>query len=230
MILQSITDDLARLYQMDAAPPVAPWLVSRARYRRYCTRFAHLDPQRAEMLLLVPQSEGIDVGLYIAPEVTRRLQQTDPRTQLDQHNLAAACVAIEGISHFLCVWWKWSHELPCSLLELELQAEIDKYLLCRHWLRAQGNPGNDLLGSLFEHYALAGGMDAEAAERYHRANALAHHFCHTLAACRTQEPAVQRARAFYRLTHWQKLRWLVASDSLHSIDRSGMGRACGGLG
>lgn len=210
MMLQSISEDLARLYHIEHPPPLAPWLVSRARYTRYCERFAHLDPQRQEMLLLVPHADGLDVGLYIAPAIVHRLHRTDPRRRLDANNLADACVAIEGVSHFLCLWWKWSHELPCSLLELELQAEIDKYLLCRQWLRAQGETGGKLLPALFEHYALAGGMDAEAAERYHRANRLAHHFCHTLAASRTQEPALRRAQAFYRLTHWQKIRALIS--------------------
>ena len=43
-------------------------------------------------------------------------------------NVADYWTALEGVSHFLYLAWNAGHDKPVSLLELEMQAEIDKYV------------------------------------------------------------------------------------------------------
>lgn len=206
MPLNHLASDLQQLYRIEPMPPVMECLISAGHYARYCRRQPAADPTSREAIVVEQHPTHIDVGLYIAPAIMEHITRDPPWQHLHGGNIDDSCVAIEGISHLVCLWWKVHRELPCSLLELELQAEIDKYLLCSQWLREQGHAHRGLMGRLFHHYYLTGGMTAVAAQRYRRASRLAWHFCRRgdghLATL------VARARDFYRLTHWQKLRVL----------------------
>ncbi len=204
MILHEIASGLQQLYRIDPIPPLESCLISSEVYRAYCRSHTDHDPAVRETLLIEQREDACEIGLYIAPDILQHLAVDNPRVCLHADNLDAACVAIEGVSHLTYVWWKFHREVPCSLLELELQAEIDKYLLCAQWLRAQGRQEPALMAQLFHRYTLCGGMSAPAAERYQRASVLAWRFCHGHAGPRL----LTHARDFYRLTHWQKLRTL----------------------
>lgn len=214
MILDAIASELQQLYRLDAIPRVGQFLVGACDFRTWCAHHPQVDPQCRETLLIDRQDDAIHVGLYIAPAILETLARHNPARCLRADNLDAACVAIEGVSHLLYVWRRLQEEIPCSLLELELQAEIDKYLLCTHWLRQQGAPRYTLLSRLFHHYAVGGGISETAARRYHTASALAHQFCATLDAGPMRRHQTHRllttVRHFYRLTHWQKLRHVHA--------------------
>lgn len=213
MNLAPIAAELQQLYRIDPMPPLAECLISTERFQDYCRTHPTVDATTRETLIIEQHATHVDVGLYIAPEILERVRRNPPWHNLHADNVDATCVAIEGVSHLVCLWWKQHRELPCSLLELELQAEIDKYLLCSRWLAQQGRPRTQLLTRLFHHYALGGGMTGEAAQRYHRASRLAWQFCR-----RDQDrlsTLVTDARDFYRLTHWQKLRALPLEPKGH---------------
>lgn len=213
MILEAIAQELAALYHLEDCPPITPFLVGHQKFTAYCHIHPHLDTRCRETLLIEADREGLQVGLYVAPSILHTIEAVDPRTTLHRGNIDAACAAIEGVSHLLCFLWKTTRDIPCSLLELELQAEIDKYLLCAAWLRRQGESATLLLARLFQDYRLLGDLTPEAAWRYRRASYLAEQFCAVL------EHEYQRrhrlgdlrsvARQFYRLSHWQKLQQTV---------------------
>ena len=70
--------------------------------------------------------------------VLARLARRDPFAALTQHNLADYLTVAEGVSHFVYVAWNAGFDKPVTLLELELQAEVDKYVLGAWLLREQG--------------------------------------------------------------------------------------------
>ena len=45
--------------------------------------------------------------------------------------------ALEGVSHFVYFAWNAGYDKPVSILELEMQAEIDKYIATFTLLRRQ---------------------------------------------------------------------------------------------
>ncbi len=49
--------------------------------------------------------------------------------------------ALEGVSHFVYLAWNAGHDKPVSLLELEMQAEVDKYV-GSYWLMRRQLPGS----------------------------------------------------------------------------------------
>lgn len=210
MRLFQIAQDLAQLYRFDESPIPEQFLLDPACFQAWCAAHPECNPRTDETLIVAAADDGVDVGLYIAPHVLEHLAAAPPHERLTGRNIQAACLAIEGVSHLLCVLWKLEHGQTCTQLELELQAEIDKYLLCAQWLRRQGASAKELLPLLFEHFTLAGGMDAAGAERYHAASALAERFCRALETTYQQPHRLPdlavHMRAFYRLSHWQKLR------------------------
>src|SRR6202030_239021 len=51
------------------------------------------------------------------------------------------CTALEGVSHFVYSTWRLGRDLPVSLLELETQAEVDKYAVTVFLLADQQGGG-----------------------------------------------------------------------------------------
>lgn len=213
MILQRCAEAMQDYYQLDAVPDPQEFLIDPETFGRYCARHPHINPQCDETLLIESVDGCAHVGLYIEPRLLARVAASTPEQVLHAGNIAETCTVIEGVSHLVCLCWKVEQRMPCTQLELELQAEVDKYLLCSTWLRQQGRSASLLLTTLFANYHLAGGVTGAAAGRYHRASQLAARFCHVLEQSYQRRHRLPRlmdcARDFYRRTHWQKLRYLA---------------------
>ncbi len=80
------------------------------------------------------------VSLYLDPGLLERLRREDPMVRLHDGNVADYCKALEGVSHFLYLAWNAGHDRPVSILELEMQAEVDKYV-ASYWLLRRQLPG-----------------------------------------------------------------------------------------
>jgi len=92
------------------------------------------------------------MSLYLDPELLERLDRADPMERLHDGNVADYWTALEGVSHFLYLAWNAGHDKPVSLLELEMQAEVDKYV-ASYWLMRRQFPDRfpaELLRLLFE--------------------------------------------------------------------------------
>ncbi len=81
------------------------------------------------------------LSLYLDPALLRRLEAADPLERLHGGNVADCLTALEGVSHFLYLVWNASHDRAVSLLELEMQAEVDKFIVS-HWLLRRQVPGH----------------------------------------------------------------------------------------
>ena len=82
--------------------------------------------RRGEVLFVVERADGAEVALWIEPGA--RSQRGDGWLG-SPGRFRRACLAAEGVSHFVFVAFRADHALETSELELELQAEIDKWAL-----------------------------------------------------------------------------------------------------
>ncbi|MBI2501347.1 MAG: hypothetical protein HYW02_07840 [Deltaproteobacteria bacterium] len=142
-----------------------------------------IQPIEREETLFIKERDGlIEIGLYIDPKIFENLKRFPPEQRLSGSNLDSFCTAVEGVSHFLMVSYRIQQRQPISLLELELQGEIDKYLLCLLTLERQkrDEPLRELKNTLFERFSLFQSLAAEEQDRYHLANRLAHQYCRKL--------------------------------------------------
>lgn len=173
-----------------------------------------------EQLVIVESADdGVELGLYIDAAVLDRLARRSPFDVLDESNLQDYCTALEGVSHFHYVIWSSTRQRPVSLLELELQAEVDKYVTGLQLLARQGGGRYvpDWHRRLFDRAGYAGGLDRTSLQRYVLANRHAARFCRALDEryLKTRRTSVvgwlQALRRFYRYGHGEKLRHVACA-------------------
>lgn len=102
---------LCRMYGIDDAPAVDDFI-------RPCD--AGID---REVLLIRQTDDGVEVAVHV------------PQSALGDPKALAfddLCQVVEGVSHFVFLAERTRRDLPLTQLELELQAEVDKYVLFVH--------------------------------------------------------------------------------------------------
>jgi hypothetical protein len=85
----------------------------------------------------------------------------------------------EGVSHFLYVAHTAAHGRTVSLLELEAQAEVDKFAVCllHRWGEGVGAWAEELLERLFQRVSYRERLSPQERWRYQEANRLSRLFC-----------------------------------------------------
>src|SRR5688572_31679697 len=208
--LASLQAALAEIYDLPATPDIADFLLTDR------ARLAHVNEARAsdEQLIVAEEGDTLSLALYIDAKVLARLARRDPFTALTQHNLADYLTVAEGVSHFVYVAWNAGFDKPVTLLELELQAEVDKYVLGVWLLREQGDGRfpSELHRALFERTRVDPVAAAGRIGLYHTASNYAARFCRRVGALvSAQRRGVRRdllaeLRRFYRWGNVRKLR------------------------
>ena len=218
MVLRGLQTLLGRLYDVDLSHDVYDFLVTDRRVIGASTNERRtLD----EELLLAETTDGAGAGvaLYLDPELLRRLEAADPRDALTEHNLADYCTALEGVSHFVYSTWGLQRDLPVSLLELETQAEVDKYAVTVFLLAGQQGGQSypaHVHARLFDRVSFDARLEPDQYERYRTAHALAARYCRRLERRFVNrgtpkiEAMVRELRSFFRLRHSAKLRHALA--------------------
>lgn len=170
--------------------------------------------QRTIREQVLVQKEGMDVwlSLYLDSEVYRRFSQFGASGQMGGNQAVDFCLAAEGVSHFLYLCWNANFEREVTQLELELQAEVDKYLLLLDHVAEESRA--HLHPWLFECCEFDEGLNEEEQNRYEKANQYASRYCmgleqRYLRMGNTQE-MVRELRRFYRKGHTQKIQMIDA--------------------
>jgi hypothetical protein len=175
------------------------------------------DPATDEQVFVVEEEQGVRLGLFIESGVLDRLARRDPLQALDEHNLPDFCTALEGVSHFHYLVWSLARGRNVSLLELELQAEVDKYAAALALMTQQraGRFPASLHARLFHAVSFLPQPDEISRRRYQEANRHAARFCRSLEErflrARRQRPELWLAelRRFFRRGHQEKIRQLA---------------------
>src|SRR5580692_4564093 len=218
MVLRGLQSILGRLYDVDLQYDVYDFLVTD---RRALQGAAPANDSRAseEELLLAETPDGAGVALYLDPSVLRRLEGADPVGALTENNLADYCTALEGVSHFVYSTWRLERDLPVSLLELETQAEVDKYAVTVFLLARQTGAmvyPAQVHARLFDRVRFDARLEPHEYERYRTAHRCAARYCRRLErrfvnrGVARIEAMVRELRSFYRLRHAAKLRHALA--------------------
>jgi hypothetical protein len=218
MVLRGLQSLLGRLYDVNLSYDVYDFLITD---RRAMSGTERVNERRAldEELLIAETPEGAGVALYMDAELLERLEAADPHRMLDESNLADYCTALEGVSHFVYSIWGLERDLPVSLLELETQAEVDKYAVTVFLLAGQlggASYPRQVHPRLFDRVSFDVRLEPDQFERYRTAHALAAHYCRGLErrfvarGVTRVEAMVRELRSFYRLRHSAKLRHALA--------------------
>ena len=216
MLLSRLQSLIANIYDVSVAHDVYDFLVT----DRRCLPAAARGGTAEEELIVAQPTDGGDevaLSLYLDPALLKRLTREDPLVRLHAGNVADWWTALEGVSHFLYLAWNARHDRPVSLLELEMQAEVDKYV-ASYWLLRQQLPAHfpaELRQLLFARTRVDPRLGAGEAQLYREASRYAERFCTRLEQTlsrsspgRTHDGAagavLTELRRFYRLTHARK--------------------------
>ena len=201
-MLAELHQQLSTLYRVDAAHDIRDYLVTDPLLARLLSQGA-MATNTEETLLVAEDDDGVAMSLFLDAGMLERLESDSPLDRLHVDHLDDFWKVLEGISHFNCMSWKAMRERSVSLLELELQGEIDKFLSALLIAADQDNDvlQKDLHGWLFEATRLREDLDVEERERYAAANRYAARFCHRLRIEWEQlgELPVEELRRFFRL-------------------------------
>lgn len=208
MRLNRIQDWLERLYDVEVSSRVEDFLIE-DRETALALATEALG-ETTEALLVRESGDEMAISLYLDAAVMDRLRVKDPLQALDSANFVPLMLAVEGVSHFLSLVWHAVAQRPVSQLALELQAEVDKFVLGRalitsqhghhaaaplhHWLFARSRLRAELSFASRQRYATAGRLAAGYCRRLHRAAALG------------PVPPAAELRRFFRMSPPEKLR------------------------
>jgi hypothetical protein len=220
MLLSRVQRLISGIYDVSIAHDVYDFLVTDRRRLPAAARSGS-----AEEELIVAQGGDdrgeVGVSLFLDAALLERLARENPLVRLHAGNVADWCTALEGVSHFLYLAWNAGHDKPVSVLELEMQAEVDKYV-ASYWLLRRQAPGHfpaELRRVLFARSHVDPTLPAARAAVYREASRYAEKFCglierklsHRLSHRRLRRgrnggdrEVLAELRRFYRLTHSRK--------------------------
>ena len=172
---------------------------------------------------MIDDDEGTHVGLYLDASARRIASQPGAWSR----DFDAMCLATEGVSHFVLVQFRAEQTAHVRELELELQAEIDKWAtsvlagageaIARDAASLLAGNGAGLFRArsrlvrrrLFAHSELLDAPGTERGDRYRAATQLASRYTQTLERAHVERgdlrALVTELRRFYRLGFADKL-------------------------
>lgn len=210
-ILDRIQNQLENLYGIDVSQRVQDFLIEKHQ------ALGHLDEVAGDIpreLFFVRQPENgiVEVALFLDGSLLRNLKNNNPFDTINEKNLSDFCTVIEGISHFVYYLWKAQKNHSVTQLELELQAEIDKFFMLYFYLQTndQEDYSDQIFECLFDNFRLFDGLNDEKMERYRMASSLAARYCHAMKT-RYRKTAeinslIRELRHFYQMTQAEKIR------------------------
>ncbi len=196
--LQRLQRRLEGFYALERAPDVAEFV-----------RFGHSGTR--ETLLLREADESLEMALLLpagTPHESHRLSLSDDCLQL-----------LEGVSHFVFIAERARIGLPATQLELELQAEVDKFVVLagafddrlsskprKFSRKAAPKALQELHQKLYEGVSYLHAAETEAGHRYRLANDLAARFVRRVLRFGDAQRSRRLLMRFYRSGQADKIR------------------------
>jgi hypothetical protein len=163
----------------------------------------HASDGEREALLVRETDDGLELRL--------RLPRLGDEDGDGEGRLDPICQIIEGVSHFVYLADRASRDRATTQLELELQAEVDKYVVLAASLEGfDASMSRRLRGQLYERVVYVDGPATVEGERYRVANDHARRFTGRLereyvAGARYSELRAE-LRRFFHMSQSDKLR------------------------
>lgn len=213
-VLNKLKRELEDVYEIDVPVDLHDFVFTDVETAQSLSSQRSVSPR--ENLFVASDGDTAAISLFIDETIVDELHTDDPTVALHDGNLPAFCVAMEGISHFTYVAWRAHHDRQVSQLELEMQAEVDKFVTVARIMsrQAEGRVPEGLGQRLFEQVSFRADLDADSRERYETANAYAGRYCRELERRLMErsdgQSMTRELRRFYRLDQHQKIRHIDA--------------------
>ena len=207
-MIEVLQHQLSAIYSLDREYDIRDFLITDPALAHALGQGDMLD-NTEETLLISHDDEDLSVSLFLDRDMLQRVESCRPLEKLRANMLDDLWKVIEGVSHFSCVAWKAASDRTVSLLELELQAEIDKFVTTMLIAMQQTDKRllRNLHGWLFDNVSFKDDLSDEQADRYRDANDYAARYCYGLGQqlMHDEAGALNKLRQFYRLQSGDKI-------------------------
>ena len=207
-MLSQLQDHLTSIYRVDPGYDVQDFLITDPVIAGILGK-GSLIPDTEESVLLQEDADGLALSVFLDDAMLARLKESNPLQALQVDQLNDLWTVLEGISHFNYIAWRARKNRHVSLLELEMQAEVDKFVST--FVLALDQEDSELAGKLhgwlFDNVSFKPGLSKDQHERYTTANNYAARFCHGLRKrlSRDSREGLHELRHFYRLSQRDKI-------------------------
>lgn len=210
-VIGSLQHDLMKLYELDVAFHAGDFLLTDAGTAAALSGEGYRPA--IETLLVRETEEALELSLFLDAGLLNRMQRQPAAVLHDGQSLEDFWSALEGVSHFIYLIFNAQRRQAVRAVELELQAEVDKYVMTLLSDAGHGLPdaASRIHHLLFECTHLDPALDAAGRQRYRDADRHAARYCLSLARRfgAGHHPGLRRElRRFYRLDHCAKLRFI----------------------
>ena len=207
-LLSKIQNKLEVIYEVSVPHKIHDFLIT-DKYLAEILSNESIDEDALEQLLVCSSDDCLDVSLYLDNSLVERLGNNYPSQATNPNALHDFWVALEGVSHFLYLVWNATYDRPVSQLELELQAEVDKFVSATAVLGLEKDNAfmQKVWSLLFENPKFKNKLDKNELIRYQKANAYASQYCLNLMGMKNQAANTlhNELRRFYRLNQQAKI-------------------------
>lgn len=208
-MLAELHSYIANIYDADCGHQLQDYLITDRKLANILGRKA-LPENIEESVLIAEEGDGIALSVFLDAALLSRLESADPMNSLCTEQLGDLVVVLEGISHFNYLGWCAGNDKLVTLLELELQAEIDKFVTTALLAQEQGKFSllRKLHKLLFDDVVYQPTLNRPERERYELANSYAARFCRRLLERVAQGNGSGQLREFYRLSQVEKMSYI----------------------
>ena len=207
-MLEVLQRQLSQIYGLDRNYDIRDFLITDPALAQILGQGSML-PDSEESLLIAQGGDDLSLSLFLDREMLHRVESCRPLERLRAHMLDDLWKVIEGVSHFSCVAWKAASDRTLSLLELELQGEIDKFVTTTLIALQQTDRRllRNLHGWLFDNVSFSPALSDDEETRYRDANDYAARYCYELQnqLLNDEHAAIDKLRGFYRLQTGDKI-------------------------
>lgn len=209
-VLERLQRGLERMYRIDTQLAIRDFVIGDE-----ARQLLGVQRSPREQLLVSEREGDLELGVFVDDTVLTNLSRHDPGERLHEGNFGDFLLAVEGVSHFVYVAWCARAERQVSALELELQAEVDKYVTCLLMLGLEPQRSGVLRRRLYREFAFEEDLDDDERNRYQAANENAHRYSASLerryVRGRRVTDMLRELRRFYRMSLPAKLDFITSA-------------------
>ncbi len=148
---------LEEIYRLEKCPEADKYVLSPKEFKRFSK--SSDNPQ----VIYVDEGNDATMGIYLGKRIFKKI-----RNKVKIFSLQDFCVMAEEISHFIYLIWSKSNEKKITLLDLEIQAEVDKFLLASNFFQSQ----ETVFKKMFETFMFRKNLLKDEENRYIEASRL----------------------------------------------------------
>lgn len=189
-IIRSIEQALTELYNIEIEHHAEDFLLS---------------PEKGSgrsALLVRNDSDGVSLGIYFGDSTRKELPEGRSPENASEERLGAFSVVAEEISHFHYLIFHSQQGRSLSRLELEIQGNVDAFLVAYFAATADFDP---LYDRFFEAFQIKTDLSSDERDRYEEANRIAGGYLKLFRGRLQTQKALSELRDFYRVGLSEKI-------------------------